>query len=157
MSHDFCCEAWWFLLESQIGSRWTSNRTPSKCSHICKCGVNRNCTYCFITAQNNLQVKASDIQNAYLTSACAEKIFTVLGIEFGADASKTAIIVRALYSLKSACASFQRHKSCMADAEIWWASCETWWWFQVLCVHPPLCRWLPFHSPWCEKRFVWDR
>jgi hypothetical protein len=39
----------------------------------------------------------------------AEKIYTVLGLEFGADAGKMAIIVHALYGLKSAGASFQRH------------------------------------------------
>jgi len=76
---------------------------------------------------NDLQVKSSDVQNAYLTAPCTEKIFTMLGIEFGADAGKTALILQALYSLNSAGASFQRHladcmrmlgyKSCMADAD----------------------------------------
>jgi len=82
-----------------------------------------------IAALNDLQVKASDVQNAYLTAPCAEKIYTVLSLEFGSDAGKTAIVVRALYGLKSASASFQRHladcmrtlgyKSCMADADLW--------------------------------------
>ena len=82
-----------------------------------------------VAALNDLQVKTSDVQNAYLTAPCAEKIYTVLGLEFGADAGKTAVIVRALYGLKSAGASFQRHladcmrtlgyKSCMADADLW--------------------------------------
>jgi len=71
----------------------------------------------------------SDIQHTYLTAPCAEKIFTVLGIEFGADACKTAIIVRTSFGLKSAGASFQRHltdcmrmlgyKSCVTDADLW--------------------------------------
>jgi hypothetical protein len=43
---------------------------------------------------NNLQVKVSDIENAYITAPCTEKIWTVLGPEFGSDAGKTAIVVR---------------------------------------------------------------
>ena len=33
-----------------------------------------------IAALNDLQVKASDVQNAYLTAPCAEKIYTLLGL-----------------------------------------------------------------------------
>ena len=32
-----------------------------------------------IAALNNLQVKAGDIMNAYVTAPCSEKIWTVLG------------------------------------------------------------------------------
>jgi len=62
-----------------------------------------------LAALNDLKVKASDVQNVYLTAPCTDKIFTVLRIEFSMDAGKTAIIIRALYGLKSAGASFQRH------------------------------------------------
>jgi hypothetical protein len=55
---------------------------------------------------NDLQVKVSDIENAYITAPCTEKNWTVLGPEFGSDAGKSAIVVRALYGLKSAGASF---------------------------------------------------
>jgi len=82
-----------------------------------------------IAALNDLEVKAADIQNAYLTAPCEEKIFTILGAEFGPDQGKKAIIVRALYGLKSAGASFGRHladcmrtlgyKPCLADADLW--------------------------------------
>src|SRR6476620_5291726 len=82
-----------------------------------------------IAALNGLEVKASDIQNAYLTSPCEEKIWTKLGPEFGEDSGKIALIVRALYGLKSAGASFGRHladcmrhlgyTSCQADADLW--------------------------------------
>ena len=67
-----------------------------------------------ITALNDLEVKGSDVQNAYLTAPCAEKIYTRLGPEFGLDKDKLAVIVHALYGLKSAGASFGRHISdCM--------------------------------------------
>ena len=78
---------------------------------------------------NNLQVKVSDIENAYITAPCTEKIWTVLGPEFGSDAGKTAIVVRALYGLKSAGASFCNHLAdcmkhlgfapCLADPDLW--------------------------------------
>ena len=78
---------------------------------------------------NDLQVKVSDIENAYITAPCTEKIWTVLGPEFGSDAGKQAIVVRALYGLKSAGASFRNHladcmnhlgfKPCLADPDLW--------------------------------------
>ncbi len=58
---------------------------------------------------NDLQVEVSDIENAYITAPCSEKIWTVLGPDFGSDAGKSAIVVRALYGLKSASASFRNH------------------------------------------------
>ena len=52
-----------------------------------------------LAALNDLEVKTSDIQNAYLTAPCTEKVHTTLGIKFGEDKRKTAIIVKALYGL----------------------------------------------------------
>ena len=59
-----------------------------------------------------------------------EKIWTICGPEFGVDEGKKAIIVRSLYGLKSAGASFRQHlvdcmmhlgwKSCMADPDLWY-------------------------------------
>ena len=46
-----------------------------------------------VAALNDLEVKTSDMQNAYLTAQCAEVIHTTLGAEFGEDEGKTAIIV----------------------------------------------------------------
>ncbi len=82
-----------------------------------------------LAALNDLEVKTADIENAYLTAPVGEKIWCRLGPEFGADAGKKAIIVRALYGLKSAGASFRNHladcmrhlgwESCMADPDVW--------------------------------------
>ena len=82
-----------------------------------------------LTGLNDLQVKVSDIENAYITAPCTEKIWTVLGPEFGSDAGKSAIVVRALYGLKSAGASFCNHLAdcmmhlsvtpCLADPDLW--------------------------------------
>ena len=59
-----------------------------------------------------------------------EKVWTVLGPEFGTDTGKSAIIVRALYGLKSAGAAFRAHlasfmrqmgyTSCKADPDLWY-------------------------------------
>ena len=62
-----------------------------------------------LAALNDLQVKAGDVLNAYITAPCKEKVWTVLEPEFGHDAGKYAIIVPALYGLKSAGAAFCAH------------------------------------------------
>ena len=51
---------------------------------------------------NDLKVKVGDVLNAYITAPVKEKVWTILGPKFGLDSSKSAVIVRALYGLKSA-------------------------------------------------------
>ena len=60
-----------------------------------------------IAALNDLKVLSCDIQNAYLTAQCREKIWTRAGPEFGPDAGKIMLITRALYGLKSSGAAFR--------------------------------------------------
>ena len=82
-----------------------------------------------IAALNDLEVKAGDIMNAYVTAPVTEKIWTTLGPEWGENAGKKAIIVRALYGLKSSGAAFRSHlAACMrhcgyvsskADPDLW--------------------------------------
>ena len=43
-----------------------------------------------LTALNDVEVKTADIEDAYITAPCSEKIWTVLGPEFGSDAGKKA-------------------------------------------------------------------
>jgi hypothetical protein len=62
-----------------------------------------------MAALNDLYVKVGDILNAYITAPITEKVWTVLGPEFGIDAGKSAIIVRSLYGLKSTGAAFCVH------------------------------------------------
>jgi hypothetical protein len=83
-----------------------------------------------MAALNDLEVKACDIMNAYLSAPAAERVWLKAGPEFGPNAGKRAIIVRALYGLKSAGSSFRNHladcmrtigyKSCLADADVWY-------------------------------------
>ena len=83
-----------------------------------------------LTALNDLKVKVGDVLNAYITAPITKKVWTVVGPEFGVDAGKTAVIVRALYGLKSAGAAFRAHlasfmrqmgyTSCKADPDLWY-------------------------------------
>ena len=67
--------------------------------------------------------------NANVKAPCSEKIWTVLGKEFGADQGKKSIIVRALYGLKSSGAAFHSHLAvcmrsigytpCRGDNDLW--------------------------------------
>jgi hypothetical protein len=82
-----------------------------------------------LAALNDLDVKMADIENAYLTAPITEKVCTVLGPEFGDDAVKRALIVRALYGLKSSGEAFRNHLAecmnhlgwhpCRADRDLW--------------------------------------
>jgi hypothetical protein len=50
-----------------------------------------------VSALNDLYVKMADIENVCLTAPITEKVWTVIGPEYGVDSGKKAIIVRALY------------------------------------------------------------
>ena len=83
-----------------------------------------------IAALNGLDLKGADLQNAFLTAPNREKMWIKAGPEFGEELQgKTFIVVRALYGLKSAGASFRAFvaskldemgfKSCPADPDVW--------------------------------------
>jgi hypothetical protein len=67
--------------------------------------------------------------NAYLTLPCEKQVWTILGPEFGGDAGCKAILVQALYGLKSAGALFSQHlvdcmrmlgyTPCKANPDVW--------------------------------------
>ena len=71
----------------------------------------------------------ADIQNAYLNAPCDEKIWTILGDEFGPQKGKRALVVRVLYGLKLTTASHRLHfasglehlgfMSCKANPNMW--------------------------------------
>jgi hypothetical protein len=83
-----------------------------------------------IAALKDLDILPADIQNAYLTSPCQEKIHTILGQAFGPDRQgRKVIVVRALFGLMSAGASFWNHlvsalqhigyNSSKGDPDVW--------------------------------------
>ncbi len=64
------------------------------------------CLALTFASSNDLKVKVGDVLNAYITAPVKEKVWTILGPEFGLDSGKSAVIVRALYGLKSTGAAF---------------------------------------------------
>jgi hypothetical protein len=104
---------------------------------------------------NDMDVNMADIENAYLTAPITEKVWTVLGPEFGDDAGKHALIVIALYGLKSTGAEFRNHLAecmnnlgwnhCRADRDLW-VKAETrpddgvlYWAYILIYVDGTLC------------------
>jgi hypothetical protein len=82
-----------------------------------------------VAALNDLDVLSADVQNAFITAPIKNKYYVVAGPEFGALQGRTLIIVRALYGLKEASASFRSFmakrldelgfKSSVADPDVW--------------------------------------
>ncbi len=90
------------------------------------------CITLLLAALNDLEVKVGDVLNTYITAPVTKKVWVVLGTEFGSDAGKSAVIVRALNGLKSAGATFRMHlasfmrqmgfTSCKADPDLWYTA-----------------------------------
>jgi hypothetical protein len=60
-----------------------------------------------IAALNDIDIISCDLENAYLNAKCQEKVWFEGGLECGEDKGKVLIVVRALYGLKSAGASWR--------------------------------------------------
>lgn len=58
-------------------------------------------------ALNCLLVVVCDIQNAYVSAECRERIWTVSGPEFGTEEGQIMLIRRALYGLRTSGAAFR--------------------------------------------------
>ena len=82
-----------------------------------------------IAALDGLKISACGIINAYLTAPYREKIWTLVEPEFGSDAGKNMLVVRALYGFKSSGASYRAFfadmlhdiwfRPSMADLDVW--------------------------------------
>jgi hypothetical protein len=88
------------------------------------------CLAFLIAALNDLDILSADIGTAYLNAPTREKVHTTCGIEFGVPAQGCiAVIVRALYGLKSSGAAWRamfagtlqdlQYKSSLADPDVW--------------------------------------
>ena len=66
-----------------------------------------------LTPLDDLEVKTDDVENSHITALITEKLWTVLGPEFGADADKRVIIVQALCRLKSTGTACRAHLTYM--------------------------------------------
>jgi hypothetical protein len=87
------------------------NRTKAQATITYASNVSHETVYIalFMAALNDLQVKIGDVLNGYITVPITKKVWTVLGPKFGSDAGKSAIIMCALYGLKSAGAAVCSH------------------------------------------------
>ena len=83
-----------------------------------------------IAALNDLNVLSGDIQNAYLTAQCREKVWCIAGPEFGTEyQGKIMLITKALYGLKSSGTAFRNlladkiwelgYRPSRADNDVW--------------------------------------
>jgi hypothetical protein len=90
-----------------------------------------------LAALNGLDVMACDLENAYLNAPCMEKIWFEGGLECGSNKGKVCVVVSALYSLKSAGASWHAmlaqalhdigFVSTIADPDVWITSSSQRW------------------------------
>jgi hypothetical protein len=114
-----------------------------------------------LAALNDLDVKMDEKYNAYLPAPITEKVWIVLGPEFGDDVGKRVLVVRALYGLKSSGATFRNHLAecmkylgwnrCHSDRDLWMTAktCHDsgvlYWEYiliyldDILCVHHDPC------------------
>lgn len=84
---------------------------------------------CFL-ALNDLDILSADIGNANLNAPTRERVHTTCGLEFGPNHQGcTAVIIRALYGLKSSGAAWRmmfagtlqdlQYKASLADPDVW--------------------------------------
>ena len=98
-----------FQCKACLVARGHMTETPAVLIYASVVSNDSVCIALTIATSNDLQVKASDVQNAFLMPPCEEQIWTMLGPEFEADAGKKVFIVHAVYGLKSAGGSFGHH------------------------------------------------
>ena len=88
-----------------------------------------------LAAMNDVDIVAADVGNAYLNAETKEKVYIITGPEFGAlEQGKVAVIVRALYGLKSSGAMWRSHfagnlrdmgfTSSLGDPDVWLRAAE---------------------------------
>ena len=61
-----------------------------------------------LASLKDVEIRFSDIGNAYLKMKSQDKIWTFMGIEFGSVKGKVMLVVRALYGLNSSGAAWRK-------------------------------------------------
>jgi hypothetical protein len=82
-----------------------------------------------VAALNDLDILVCDIEGAYLTATCRERIYVKAGPEFGSEQDSIMIVKMALYGLKSSGAAFRSklagvldglgYRPSYADPDVW--------------------------------------
>ena len=83
--------------------------TPNTLTYSSVVSRDSICIALTIAALNELSVMACDIQNAYLTAECRERIWTRAGPELGSESGLIMLVKKALYGLKGSGAAFRAH------------------------------------------------
>jgi hypothetical protein len=96
-----------FRRKARFVARGHTTDTPHAMTYASVVSIESSRIVLTLVSLNDLDVKMDDIENAYLTAPITEKVWTVLGPEFGDDTGKRALIVISPYGLKSACAAFR--------------------------------------------------
>ncbi len=95
------------------------------------------CIALTVAVLNTPKVMAAVIMKAYATAPNKEKIWTLLGPEFGKDKGHKALVVRALYRLKFADTAFRSHLAdCMRQLEYESNKADPYLWMKVCRVIP---------------------
>jgi hypothetical protein len=90
----------------------------------------------FVAEHNGLSVWGGDVGNAYLNGLTREKVYAVLGPEYGPELEGlVAIVVKAFYGLKTSCARWAEHladtlrslgwERSKALSDVWMKDCGT--------------------------------
>jgi hypothetical protein len=86
-----------------------------------------------------------DIGNAFITADCLEKVYAVAGPEFGDREDSIAILIKALYGLRSSSRAFRAHFADFLrqlgffptkyDRDVWMHLCEERNGYDYICTH----------------------
>jgi hypothetical protein len=71
-----------------------------------------------LAALNGLYILACDVQGAYLNVPTKEKVYTIAGPEFGSNVGRPAVIVRAMYGLRTSGARWRDHMAGTLDVKM---------------------------------------
>ena len=85
----------------RLVARGNNNDPPNDSTYASLVSRDRVCIAFTVAELNGLDVIFADVHNAYLNSPTSEKNWAKAGLEFGSNAGQPALIVRALYGLKS--------------------------------------------------------
>ena len=135
-----------------------NRHVPAQCSYASVVSRDSVRIGFLLAALNDLDILVGDIGNAYLNAPCKEKVHVTIlyDLLFGPEhKNKTAVIVRALYGLKSAGNSWRQHLSqrlreelhyfpCQADPDVYMkesvkANGDKYWSYIIVYVDDILC------------------
>ncbi len=77
-----------FKRKAQLAAGDHKTKAPATITYASVVSHKTVCIALLLAALNDLQIKAGDVLNAYITTPVKEKVWTILGPKFGNDAGK---------------------------------------------------------------------